>query len=83
MIFGVTIFANVPYAINASRAFFLNNVFVSIAAKPFMKLSALKALAPMQSEPPFMVAQLTGMAIFVVLGIFAAQKFRAEQLYPA
>ncbi len=48
-----------------------------------MKVPALKAMAPTQSEPPFLVAQLICMAIFVVLGIFAAIKFRGESVHPA
>ena len=34
----------------------------------FQKLPPLAELAPTQSEPPFLIAQLVVMAIFVVLG---------------
>jgi flagellar biogenesis protein FliO len=41
----------------------------------FLKVPALKALAPTQKEPPFLVAQLALMALFIVIGIFAVKKF--------
>jgi len=44
---------------------------------------ALKAIAPTQSEPPFAIAELGAMAIFVVLAILAVIKFRREALIPA
>src|SRR4029077_20169690 len=54
------------YVISAVIALYLN-VFVLIA-QLFMKVPALKAMAPTGSEPPFLVAQLVCMALFVVLG---------------
>jgi len=51
------------------------NVFVLIV-QAFQKVPALKAMAPTQSEPPFLVAQLVILALFVVLGIAAAIRFR-------
>jgi hypothetical protein len=33
-----------------------------------------------QSEPPFLIAQVVVMALFIVLGIFAVRKFHVEQL---
>jgi hypothetical protein len=51
------------------------NCFV-LVVQGFLKVPALKALAPTQKEPPFPVAQLVVMAIFIVLGIFAVKKFR-------
>jgi hypothetical protein len=53
------------------------NVFVLIA-QAFQKVPALKAMAPTQSEPPFLLAQLVCMALFVALTIVAAIKFRNE-----
>jgi uncharacterized membrane protein SirB2 len=41
-----------------------------------MKVPALKAIAPTQSEPPFLVAQLVVMAIFIALGVAAVKGFR-------
>ena len=51
------------------------NVFVLIV-QLFQKVPALKALAPTQSETPFLVAQLVVFTLFVVLTIFAAIRFR-------
>ena len=50
------------------------NVFVLIA-QGFMKVPALNALAPTQSEPPFLIAQLVALAIFIVLTAVAVRKF--------
>jgi ABC-type polysaccharide/polyol phosphate export permease len=50
------------------------NVFVAVV-QAFRKLSFLEPLAPTQSEPPFLVAQLVVMAIFIVLGILAVRRF--------
>lgn len=69
------------YVFTATSALYLN-VFVLIA-QLFAKVPALKALAPAQSEPPFLVTQLIGMAVFIVLGIFATRNFQAGQLRPA
>jgi len=64
------------YVIGAVIALYLN-VFVLIA-QFFMKVPALKALAPTQSEPPFLGTQIVVMLIFVVTGVFAAKRFPAE-----
>lgn len=69
------------YVITATAALYLN-VFVLIA-QLFMKVPALKALAPTQSEPPFLVTQVAVMALFIVLGAFATTRFRTEQLRTA
>ena len=69
------------YVITAMLALYLN-VFVLIA-QLFMKVPALKALAPTQSEPPFKVSQLVVLIVFVALTIAAAKKFRGEQLRAA
>ena len=51
------------------------NVFV-LVVQAFLKVPALNRLAPTQSEPPFLVAQLATVATFIVLGILAVMKFR-------
>jgi hypothetical protein len=66
------------YVVTVMIALYLN-VFVLIV-QLFQKVPALKALAPTQSEPPFAVTQLVVLALFVVLTIMAAIKFRGEQL---
>jgi hypothetical protein len=50
------------------------NVFV-LVAQFFNKVTALRALAPTQSEPPFLIAQTAVMALFVILGIAALRRF--------
>jgi hypothetical protein len=42
----------------------------------FLKVPALKALAPTQTEPPFVVTQLLVLLTFVVLGVFAVRRFK-------
>ncbi len=62
------------YVITAILALYLN-VFVFVI-QSFLKVPSLHALAPTQKEPPFLVAQLTVMAIFLVLGYLAVKRFR-------
>jgi hypothetical protein len=51
------------------------NCFV-LVAQLFGKIPALRALAPTQGEPPFAIAQLVVLIIFVVIGILALRRFR-------
>jgi hypothetical protein len=64
------------YVVTAMISLYLN-VFV-LVAQLFQKVPALKTMAPTQSEPPFLVAQVVVMAVFVVLTILAAKGFRNE-----
>jgi hypothetical protein len=64
------------YVVCAVLALYLN-VFV-LVAQIFLKVPSAHALAPTGKEPPFLVVQLIVMAIFIVLGIFAAKKFRID-----
>ena len=64
------------YVVTAIIAEYLN-VFV-LVAQSFQKVPALHAMAPTQSEPPFLVAQLVVMALFIVLTIFAVKKFHPD-----
>ena len=66
------------YVVTAMISLYLN-VFV-LVAQLFQKVTALNALAPTQSEPPFAVTQLVVLAIFVLLTILAAIRFHGEQL---
>ena len=69
------------YVVTAMIALYLN-VFVLIA-QLFQKVPSLKALAPTQTEPPFLVAQLSTLLIFVLLTIAAAIRFRSANLRSA
>ena len=64
------------YVACATAALYLN-VFVFVV-QSFMKLPFLKPLAPTQSEPPFVVTQGAVLIAFVILGIWAAVRFRPE-----
>src|SRR5437899_3331330 len=64
------------YVICAILAQYLN-VFVLIV-QLFQKVPMLKAMAPTQSEPSFLLTQLVVLALFIVLTVVAAIKFRIE-----
>jgi len=60
------------YVVGAVLALYFN-VFV-LVVQSFMKVPALKAMAPTQTEPPFVIAQVTVLVIFLGLGFFAVRK---------
>ena len=80
----VAIFARYPrqlaghwrwiYVVTAVIALYFN-VFV-LVVQTFEKIPALHAMAPTQTEQPFKLTQLVVLAIFVLLGIIAAIRFR-------
>jgi len=51
------------------------NVFV-LVVQSFVKVSALNALAPTQTEPPFAITQAVVLAIFILITFVAVVKFR-------
>jgi len=65
---------NRTYVVTATFALYFN-VFV-LVVQSFMKVPALHDLAPTQSEPPFAVAQLIVLLIFVVAGASAFVRAR-------
>jgi len=69
------------YVVGAVIALYFN-CFVGVV-QAFLKVAALKALAPTQKEPPFLVAQLLVLAIFVGLGIVSAKRFRGASMLAA
>lgn len=62
------------YVATAVTALYFNMLVLIVQA--FQKVPMLKPLAPTQSERPFLIAQGAALAIFVVLGIVAAVRFR-------
>jgi hypothetical protein len=66
------------FVIGTVFAFYLN--LVVLIVQSFQKVPGLHALAPTQSEPPFMAAQIVSMVAFIVLGTLAVKRFRAEPL---
>jgi hypothetical protein len=62
------------YVITAAIALYLN-VFV-LLVQSFEKVPALKAIAPTQKEPPFAIAQIAVLVVFVGLTILAVRRFR-------
>jgi hypothetical protein len=84
LVLAVAIFARYPrqlagawrwiYVVTAVIALYLN-VFVGVV-QAFLKVPALHVMAPTQTEPPFKLTQLVVLALFIVLGIVAAIRFR-------
>jgi hypothetical protein len=62
------------YVIAAVLAVYFN-AFVAVA-QAFLTIGFLHALAPTGKEPPFLVAQLLTLALFVVIGVTALRRFR-------
>ena len=69
------------YVVTAMFALYLN-VFALIA-QLFQKVPFLKSLAPTQTEPPFLVAQISTLLLFVLLTTAAVIRFRTANLRSA
>jgi hypothetical protein len=65
------------YVVAVAISLYLN-VFV-LVVQCFEKVPALKALAPTQKEPPFLIVQLVVMALFVVLTILPVKRFHIQR----
>ncbi len=64
------------YVVTALFALYLN-VFV-LVLQSFQKISALNALAPKGSEPPFAIAQAVVLVAFLYFGYRTVKKFRTR-----
>lgn len=69
------------YVIGSSLALYFN-VFV-LVVQGFEKVPALNALAPTQKEPPFTIAQLIVLLIFITLTVFATRRFHPGRVHAA
>ena len=65
------------YVGTAAFALYLN-CFVGVV-QAFGKIPALHALAPKGSEPPFVIAQVLVLGLFVILGVLALRRFHPTQ----
>jgi hypothetical protein len=61
------------YVVGAVIALYFN-VFV-LVVQLFLKVPALNAVAPTQTEAPFVAAQLVVLLAFIVLGVLAVRRF--------
>ena len=61
------------YIVTATVALYLN-VFVGVV-QAFQKFGFLQALAPTQSETPFVIAQLVVLVLFAILGYLALKRY--------
>jgi hypothetical protein len=64
------------YVAGATAALWTN--MFALVAQSFGKIPALTALAPTQSEPPFLISEVVMLAIFVALEFVAARKFHPQ-----
>lgn len=64
------------YVVGAATALYLN-VFV-LVVQSFMKVPALRALAPTQKEVPFLIAQLAVLLVSFGFTILAVKRFHIE-----
>src|SRR5215469_5873102 len=62
------------YVITAVVSLYLN-VFV-LVVQSFVKVSALNALAPTQTEPPFAVTQAAVLVVFILIALISVIKFQ-------
>jgi hypothetical protein len=62
------------YVVSTALALYFN-VFVGVT-QAFLKIPALHALAPQQTESPFVIAQLLMLALFILLTVVAVKRFR-------
>jgi len=63
------------YVVSAVAALYFNCFVLVVQA--FRRVPALNALAPTQSEPPFAVAQLAVLVLFIVMGTLAVRGSKA------
>lgn len=88
---GAAMFASYPkklagywkptYVITSTAALYLN--FFVLVVQLFLKVPALKALAPTQTEPAFAIAQGLTLLGFLALGYLATRGMSARQLQAA
>lgn len=62
------------YVVSTVLAVWLNT-FVAVV-QAFGKIPALNRLAPTQAEPPFAIAQLAVLLLFILLGYLAVRRYR-------
>ena len=66
------------YVVTAVIALFFN--CFALIAQSFLKVPALHALAPTGHEPPFAIAQVILLVLFVVAGVKAVKNFHPDAL---
>lgn len=63
------------YVIGAVASLYLN--VLVLVVQSFAKISALNALAPTQTEPPFAITQAAVLGIFMLISLIAVIKIPA------
>lgn len=69
------------YVITALAALYFNCLVLVVQS--FQKIPFLHALAPTQSEAPFLAAQTVVLVLFLIFGFFAVRRFHPEAMLRA
>jgi hypothetical protein len=69
------------YVVTATAACWLNS-FVGVA-QTFMKVAFFNALAPTQQEPPFAIAQIATLVVFIVFGWLGVKRLHPGSMLPS
>ena len=68
-----------PFVITATASLYFN-VFV-LVVQSFEKVPSLHALAPTQKEPPFAIAQLALLILFVTITVLTTKRGRSRRIH--
>ncbi|HUB02722.1 MAG TPA: hypothetical protein VL983_08545 [Terriglobales bacterium] len=69
------------YVLGATLTLYFN--FFVLIVQCFEKIPTLRAIAPTQKEPPFLVAQIAALIAFATLTVFATLRFHPERVQTA
>lgn len=64
------------YVITAVLSFYFN--FFVLVVQSFQKIPSLNAYAPTQTEPPFQIAQLITLILFITAGVFSFKNYHPK-----
>ena len=83
MLFGMTTFTLVHVLISLIGIFSGFVVVFALIVQLFEKVPEMKAIARTLSEPPFRVAQLFALQVFLLVGILVSKRFVKGQIQAA
>ena len=83
MISGMTILTFIHVVLSLVGIFSGFVVVFVLIVQLFEKVPGLKAIAPTLSEPPFRLAQLFALEVFLLVGILVSKRFVKGQIQAA
>jgi len=83
MISGMTIFTFIHVGLSLVGIFSGFVVVFALIVQLFEKVPEMKAIARTLSEPPFRVAQLFALQVFLLVGILVSKRFVKGQIQAA